>query len=232
MLPRRLSGIILNRVGQLSTLPRPTTSVETTPLAQATKGNEDSRGHSFWPSLSTLFLAAPIAAAVAWWPLNSPAWADFESHKSVNDEHKTDAEDHSLLSLRTRQRLFFAYEKRIRFVTWSIRSERTLWFRWNVHQCKSRLMSKGFPHDIALQRVASYSKWVPVSLNPSIWTIMPPLRDNSSLDKVFDYFSSLHAEDGSKQMLPHDLLRAIVPTYPPSKSKIDRAGSLEGELCW
>ena len=28
------------------------------------------------------------------------------------------------------------------------------------------------------------------------------LRDNSSLDKVFDYFSSKEAEDGTKEMVP------------------------------
>ncbi|GAX83915.1 hypothetical protein CEUSTIGMA_g11339.t1 [Chlamydomonas eustigma] len=74
--------------------------------------------------------------------------------------------DNCFLSLKTRQRLFFAYEKRI--------------------------------------------------------------RDNSPLDKVFEYFSSKE-EGGIKVMMPQDMLRAVVPTYPASKSNTDRAGSLPGE---
>jgi len=55
-------------------------------------------------------------------------------------------------------------------------------------------------------------------------------RDNSSLEKVFDYFSNKgNGVNGSRQMDPHALLNAIVPTYPPSKSNTDRAGSLAGD---
>jgi Ca2+-binding EF-hand superfamily protein len=83
-----------------------------------------------------------------------------------SDSEDQKASENSFLSLKTRQRLFFAYEKRI--------------------------------------------------------------RDNSPLDKVFDYFSSKE-EGGIKVMTPQDLLRAVVPTYPSSKSSTDRAGSLPGE---
>ncbi|KAG1657849.1 hypothetical protein FOA52_002028 [Chlamydomonas sp. UWO 241] len=55
------------------------------------------------------------------------------------------------------------------------------------------------------------------------------IRDKSSLDKVFDYFSSSKDEHGIKTMLPQDLLQAIVPTFPPSKSDTIRAGYLDGE---
>lgn len=54
-------------------------------------------------------------------------------------------------------------------------------------------------------------------------------RDKSSLEKVFDYFSSSQDENGMKTMLPQDLLQAIVPTFPASKSTDIRAGYLEGE---
>ena len=65
-----------------------------------------------------------------------------------------------------------------------------------------------------------------VCTNPCLSQSFP--RDNSPLDKVFDYFSNRTAEDGSRQMCPHALLNAIVPTFPPSKSHTDRAGSLAG----
>uniref|UniRef100_A0A7S2QT81 EF-hand domain-containing protein n=1 Tax=Chlamydomonas chlamydogama TaxID=225041 RepID=A0A7S2QT81_9CHLO len=84
----------------------------------------------------------------------------------VEDKAFLDEQSRTLLSLDTRQRLFFKYEKRI--------------------------------------------------------------RDNSPLDKVFDYFAS-QERDGVKYMVPADLLRAVVPTYPASESKSVRGGSLDGE---
>ncbi|KXZ48149.1 hypothetical protein GPECTOR_30g245 [Gonium pectorale] len=54
------------------------------------------------------------------------------------------------------------------------------------------------------------------------------VRDKSTLDKVFEYFSSIE-KDKLKFLSPVDLLRAVVPTYPPSESSIDRSGSLDGE---
>ena len=58
------------------------------------------------------------------------------------------------------------------------------------------------------------------------------LRDNSSLDKVFEYFSSNSSDthrDPLTYMLPADVLRAIVATYPASRSSDERGGSLPGE---
>lgn len=54
------------------------------------------------------------------------------------------------------------------------------------------------------------------------------IRDNSTLEKIFDYFSN-QEKDGMKVMTPLDLLAAIVPAYPPSLSNQDRLGSLDGE---
>lgn len=54
------------------------------------------------------------------------------------------------------------------------------------------------------------------------------IRDMSSLDKVFDYFSS-QSKDNFHYMLPSDLLNAVVPTYPASRSAEERAGALPGE---
>ena len=49
----------------------------------------------------------------------------------------------------------------------------------------------------------------------------------SSLDKVFEYFSS-QERGSSRYMLPKDLLHALVPTYPASRSTEERSGSLAG----
>ncbi|MEW5299437.1 MAG: hypothetical protein WDW36_002455 [Sanguina aurantia] len=54
------------------------------------------------------------------------------------------------------------------------------------------------------------------------------IRNNSSRDKVFEYFATVTDTDGTKFMQLPDLLRAIVPTYPPSASAVERGGSLAG----
>lgn len=54
------------------------------------------------------------------------------------------------------------------------------------------------------------------------------IRELSTLEKVFDYFAST-LKDGVKYMTPGDLLCALVPTYPPQGSTVERAGSLDGE---
>jgi hypothetical protein len=53
------------------------------------------------------------------------------------------------------------------------------------------------------------------------------IRELSSLEKVFEYFAT-QEEEGVKYMTKDDLARSLVPTYPPSDSSIERAGSLDG----
>lgn len=57
---------------------------------------------------------------------------------------------------------------------------------------------------------------------------MLQIRERSPLDKVFAYFSS-HESEGTKYMEPPDLLHALVPTYPPVESSMERSGNLDGE---
>jgi len=54
------------------------------------------------------------------------------------------------------------------------------------------------------------------------------IRDNSTMEKRFDYFSNVE-QGGQKYMLPQGLLAALVPTYPASQSSSERSGSLAGE---
>nr|CAB3447225.1 unnamed protein product [Digitaria exilis] len=55
------------------------------------------------------------------------------------------------------------------------------------------------------------------------------IRTRSPPEKIFEYFASVHSPEGEMYMLPTDLMRAVVPVFPPSESKIVREGRLRGE---
>ncbi|TYI68814.1 hypothetical protein E1A91_D08G112600v1 [Gossypium mustelinum] len=50
-----------------------------------------------------------------------------------------------------------------------------------------------------------------------------------SMNQVFDYFASYRTPEGDVLMTPGDLMRALVPVFPPSGSNRVREGSLRGE---
>ncbi|CAL9227677.1 unnamed protein product [Arabidopsis halleri] len=55
------------------------------------------------------------------------------------------------------------------------------------------------------------------------------LRLQSPPEKVFEYFASIRTDKGEILMKPADLMRAIVPVFPPSESHLVREGYLTGE---
>ncbi|KAL6903658.1 hypothetical protein ACP4OV_004471 [Aristida adscensionis] len=55
------------------------------------------------------------------------------------------------------------------------------------------------------------------------------IRLRSPPEKIFEYFASVRRPDGEVYMLPTDLMRAVVPVFPPSESSIVREGRLRGE---
>ncbi|XP_055830289.1 calcium uptake protein, mitochondrial-like isoform X2 [Solanum dulcamara] len=55
------------------------------------------------------------------------------------------------------------------------------------------------------------------------------IRMRSPPEKVFEYFASFEAHDGEIFMTPADLMRAVVPVFPPSESHLVRDGYLRGE---
>ncbi|XP_010526229.1 PREDICTED: calcium uptake protein 1, mitochondrial-like [Tarenaya hassleriana] len=55
------------------------------------------------------------------------------------------------------------------------------------------------------------------------------LRLQSPPEKVFEYFASIRTPDGELLMKPADLMRAVVPVFPPSESHLVREGYLNGE---
>ncbi|KAM0939088.1 putative calcium uptake protein/3 [Dioscorea sansibarensis] len=55
------------------------------------------------------------------------------------------------------------------------------------------------------------------------------IRLLSSPEKIFEYFASFQSPEGEAFMLPADLMRAVVPVFPPSESHAIRDGHLRGE---
>uniref|UniRef100_A0A0D9W6U6 EF-hand domain-containing protein n=1 Tax=Leersia perrieri TaxID=77586 RepID=A0A0D9W6U6_9ORYZ len=55
------------------------------------------------------------------------------------------------------------------------------------------------------------------------------IRLLSPPEKIFEYFASVRNQEGEVFMLPADLMRAVVPVFPPSESNIVREGRLRGE---
>ena len=55
------------------------------------------------------------------------------------------------------------------------------------------------------------------------------IRLQSPPEKVFEYFASIRTPSGEVFMTPADLMRAVVPVFPPSESSRVREGSLRGE---
>lgn len=47
--------------------------------------------------------------------------------------------------------------------------------------------------------------------------------------QVFEYFASFSSPEGELLMTPEDLMRAVVPVFPPSESNLVRDGYLRGE---
>lgn len=47
--------------------------------------------------------------------------------------------------------------------------------------------------------------------------------------QVFEYFASSTTPDGELLMRPGDLMRAVIPVFPPSESNLVRDGYLRGE---
>ncbi|XVE63624.1 hypothetical protein DITRI_Ditri07aG0034500 [Diplodiscus trichospermus] len=55
------------------------------------------------------------------------------------------------------------------------------------------------------------------------------IRMQSPPEKIFDYFATRRTPEGDVLMTPADLMRALVPVFPPSESNRVREGFLRGE---
>ncbi|KAG8372658.1 hypothetical protein BUALT_Bualt12G0089500 [Buddleja alternifolia] len=56
------------------------------------------------------------------------------------------------------------------------------------------------------------------------------IRTQSPPEKVFEYFASFRTPSGEAFMTAADLMRAVVPVFPPSEADVVRGGFLKGEL--
>ncbi|KAL6226225.1 hypothetical protein ACLB2K_000188 [Fragaria x ananassa] len=61
------------------------------------------------------------------------------------------------------------------------------------------------------------------------FTYEKKLRERSTHEKIFNYFASVKTSSGECFMTPGDLMRAVVPVFPPYDSNRVREGSLQGE---
>jgi len=117
MLPKRISEVfrratLLWTHSPSSLFARSTSALLSPPLA--CKTGSSSRDSGSWSSFSSLWIGAPLAMGSALFLSGpTPAWAEVEPHADVASD-----DGGGLISLKTRQRLFFAYEKRIRYHTW------------------------------------------------------------------------------------------------------------------
>ncbi|KAL1547983.1 calcium uptake protein, mitochondrial-like [Salvia divinorum] len=55
------------------------------------------------------------------------------------------------------------------------------------------------------------------------------IRTQSPPEKVFEYFASFKSPSGEVYMTASDLMRAVVPVFPPSEADVVRGGYLKGE---
>ncbi|KAL5547710.1 hypothetical protein UlMin_002941 [Ulmus minor] len=55
------------------------------------------------------------------------------------------------------------------------------------------------------------------------------IRTQSPPEKIFEYFATIRTPSGEVFMTPADLMRAVVPVFPPSNSNRIREGFLRGE---
>ncbi|KAK8926230.1 hypothetical protein KSP39_PZI018249 [Platanthera zijinensis] len=55
------------------------------------------------------------------------------------------------------------------------------------------------------------------------------MRLLSPPEKIYEYFASFRSPEGEMFMSPADLMRAVVPVFPPSESSIVREGFFRGE---
>lgn len=81
----------------------------------------------------------------------------------------------------------------------------------------------------------SFSKWwdsftvtSPESRKRTFFKYEKRIRSLSTPEKIFEYFSSVE-KDGVRYMTAVDMLRALVPVYPPEGSEMIRGGALLGE---
>jgi hypothetical protein len=63
----------------------------------------------------------------------------------------------------------------------------------------------------------------------AFFTYEKRIREHSPPEKVFDYFASGGDINRGFVMTPADMMRSVVPVYPPRGSEVVRAGALPGE---
>ncbi|KAG8471953.1 hypothetical protein CXB51_036799 [Gossypium anomalum] len=89
--------------------------------------------------------------------------------------------------------------------------------------------SKTVFHKLALPDYSSKFIFGEVYRRKVFFNYEKRLRLRSPPEKVFEYFASFQTPEGELFMRPADLMRAVVPVFPPSESHLVRDGYLTGE---
>ncbi|XP_039027812.1 calcium uptake protein, mitochondrial-like [Hibiscus syriacus] len=101
---------------------------------------------------------------------------------------------------------------------------------WSVESVDSNVDgSKGVFRKLALPDYSSKFIFGEVYRRKVFFNYEKRLRLGSPPEKVFEYFASFQTPEGELLMRPADLMRAVVPVFPPSESHLVRDGYLTGE---
>ncbi|XVE97380.1 hypothetical protein REPUB_Repub03eG0014700 [Reevesia pubescens] len=101
---------------------------------------------------------------------------------------------------------------------------------WSTETVESTVDgSRNAFHKLALPDYSSKFIFSEVYRRKVFFNYEKRLRLRSPPEKVFEYFASFRTPVGELLMRPADLMRAVVPVFPPSESHLVRDGYLTGE---
>ncbi|XVF35636.1 hypothetical protein REPUB_Repub18cG0163100 [Reevesia pubescens] len=100
---------------------------------------------------------------------------------------------------------------------------------WSTETAESDDGSRNAFHKLALPDYNSKFIFGEVYRRKVFFNYEKRLRLRSPPEKVFEYFASFRTPKGELLMRPADLMRAVVPVFPPSESNLVRDGYLSGE---
>ncbi|KAM4133294.1 hypothetical protein ACJW30_01G317600 [Castanea mollissima] len=156
------------------------------------------------------------------WPKDT-TWAP--NHDEPFRHSKSEKKSKFLFGDAYRRRVFFKYEKRIRLRKTKFYTDEVAWLNQDV------ILRKEEPH---LRRISGYfTGYIERYKGSNVFrlvTLKLLKQQNTNFFKiVFEYFASVRTPSGETFMTPADLMRAIVPVFPPSESNRVREGYLRGE---
>ncbi|CAI0444228.1 unnamed protein product [Linum tenue] len=201
---RQISGL---HYRQLSSSPAPSSSVSTLSLADTAGSgassnsplNENPGNRSLLKWISAAASAVSFSGLYYWSPPLDPDHTDFHLLKT------------QLSSLFDRSTAVACGDETLATSVGDYRPKSSLFHKLSLPEYKSKFLVGD-----------SYRRKVFFKYEKRIRLRSPP-------EKVFEYFASHKAPNGELFMTADDLMRAVVPVFPPSESNLIREGYLTGE---